>query len=83
MRPLLALTAGAIGAAALAACGTAMANSHGTTHHRRQDLGRRRLDGLLDAHVPTAASTPTAPTTRRRPPRRDAWSRTCRSPSRR
>ena len=63
MRPLLALTAGAIGAAALAACGTAMANSHGTTHHRRQTSAAA---GSTTASTPTsttAASTPTTPTT--------------------
>ena len=54
MRPLLALAAGVIGAAALAACGTAMAHSHtGATHARRK----------ASAATATAASTVTAAAT--------------------
>ena len=50
MRPLLALTAGLIGAAALAACGAAMVHSHtGATHARRKASA---------ATGSTAASTP-------------------------
>jgi len=59
MRPLLALAAGVIGAAALAACGTAMAHSHTrATHARRKAETRSTAASTPASTVTAAAATP-------------------------